>query len=546
MTHPFTPGELRETRLRQAEAERGMPEPPSLAQRLARLGLGTADQLLDELGPAAYQRLLADWRFWGRPTQFAPEDPDWVIWLLLCGRGWGKTRTGAEWVRERIESGEGRSIALIGPTLGEVWKQMVYGTADAPGLVRVFDFLPHSQRPEVRRNDREIHFHTGAVATIFTAEEPELRGPNLDTVWCDELAKWRYLVALWDNLEMTLRAPGASPPRIAITTTPRPLDLLRALLDDPDVRVTWGNTFANAGNLHGTFVRRMVRRYAGTRTGLQELFGTLLGDNPDALFHWQDIEDARTKGVPALRRIVVAVDPATTDGQGSDETGIVVVGVGFDDELYVLDDLTSVELNTSTAANVLEVLRRPRPRGEETDLKKHTPEQWGDAILRAYRHYKADAVVIETNKIGQLAAANIRAALQRERGRGVIPIVEVNATRGKAVRADPVATLYRHHRVHHVQMLAALEREITEWNPRLGRRSPNRLDALCWGIWHLANLGDDPDPLATCEGLVEANRVFLGGDRYPMPRDDDRPGLRRIVHVDFGRQVRELALAMAA
>lgn len=507
------PGELLDARLKEAAQERSRPEPLSLAERLALLPEEERAAVL-ALPAADCAKLLHDWRFWGRPSQFAPEDPHWVVWLLLCGRGWGKTRTGAEWVRERVESGEARSIGLIGPSLGDVWKTMVFGTLDAPGLVAVFG---PRRRVEVRRSDRQVVMHEEGcdvegtecgcpVATVYTAEEPELRGPNLDTVWCDELAKWRYLRTIWDNLEMALRAVGRKPPRICITTTPRPLDLLKELLDDPDVRVTWGATFANAANLASTFVSRMVRKYSKSRLGQQELFGALLGDNPDALFRATSIDAAREEACPDLVRVVVAVDPAVSTKKRSDLTGIAVLGIGADGDIYVLADLSGCAFDRE--AKGLKAWREEEPR-------KHSPEEWAELVLRAYWHFKADAVVAEVNRGGDLVAANVRAAVYRMRGpNAVVPVETVRATRGKMVRAEPVSTLYEQGRVHHVGQLPDLEAEMTEWNPGLSRESPNRLDAVVWGVFALAHLGDDPeeDPTPGYRGLAAANRRLRAGD----------------------------------
>jgi len=487
-------GELAERRLQRAATNMRAPEPLSLAQRLAMLPDGAGARVIDGLTPSESARLLCDWRMWARPTQLAPRDHTWLIWLLLSGRGWGKTRTGAEWVRERIERGEAKSIGLIGSSLSDVWKEMVYGTDDAPGIKGVFDYLPDRLRPVIRRTDREIRFHTGAVARIFTAEEPEVRGPNIDTWWCDELAKWRYLQSCWDNIEMTLRARGRTPPRICITTTPRPLKIIKELLDDPDVRVTFGSTFANASNLAPSFIRRMLRRYASSRQGLQELYGMLLDDNPDSLFRSRSFETSRINDpghCPELARIVVAVDPAVTAKDHSDETGIIVLGIDARGEIYVLADLSG----------------------------KYTPEEWGNVVVDAYFGHRADAVIGETNRGGDLVKANARAALFRKRGaRAVLPFDEVHATRGKVLRADPVSTMYQQGRIHHVGMFAQLEDEMCEWNPRVSPLSPNRLDALVWGVHALCpelsdNVGDMTKGFA---GIEEANAEFVGASWDPL------------------------------
>lgn len=533
-------GELREKRLHKAKAERGQPEPISLYERVVLLRataeapatphdvreriLGT----LDKIGVIQGAALEHAWKFRARPTQLAPSDPHWIIWLILSGRGWGKTRTGAEWVFGRIEDGTARSIGLIGPTLKDVWDTMVYGSADAPGLVRLYDHLPAHMQPDVKRNDRKIHFPGGASASIYTAEEAELRGPNMDTIWCDELAKWRYLRTLWDNIEMTLRVKGKTPPRICVTTTPRPLALIKELLDDPDVRLTVGSTFANSSNLARSYQKRLMKRYGNSRLGLQELFGGLLDDNPDALWQQGIIEAGRVDTPPTMARVVIAVDPAVSENKRSDLTGIVVVGLGADGDVYVLDDLTGVILDASKPGLVYERLEEPH---------KHTPNEWGDIVIRAYTHYKADAIVGERNKIGSLVASNVRAAMYRKAHRdgqnpdlasAALKIRTPLATRGKDIRAEPVVTLYEQGRVHHLGHLVALEQEQTEWNPKVTPVSPNRIDALVHGVTEVSGIAEEEghDHREGFRGLEEANAAIVptrwdallppddGGGRY--------------------------------
>lgn len=519
------PGQLRDRRLARAAAAKDRAEPLSPAQRDA---LFNCEPALCALRPSECHAVLDDWRYWARPTQLAPEGQKWVIWLILAGRGWGKTRTGAEWVKERIESGEGKSIGLIGPTLADVWDQMVFGTDDAPGLVKLFDHLPPKQRPWVNRNDKKIYFYNAdgsvrAVAKIFTAEEPEVRGPNIDTWWCDELAKWPKLETCWANIEMTLRAKGRTPPRVCVTTTPRPLGLIKDLLDDPAVRFTFGSTFANAANLASSFLARILKKYAGSRLGLQELFGILLGDNPDALWRMSAIEVHRwTDPIPpTLRRVVVAVDPAISATRRSDLTGIIVLGIGFDDHLYVLADLTGVELlQVEGAPRALDYFRPP-----PDEPHKQGPEEWGELVVKAAWHYQADAVVCERNRGGDLVAANVRASIRQLGGpHATIKIQEVLATRGKVTRAEPVATLYEQGRAHHVGHLAELEKEQTEWNPKLSPVSPNRIDALVWGAYAVVDdlTGDPPaDTTGALEGVIQANNRMAVGDGWRRTEDYD-------------------------
>lgn len=507
-------GELRAVRL--ADAQRAMGEQEPVARlHAAALELGV-ERVLEELNgdPLGCLRAWWDWRLWARPTQLQPADDQWSIWLILAGRGWGKTRTGVEWIRERVQSGDARAIGLIGPSLSDVWKTLVFGTPDAPGLARIF--APWERRVEVRRQDRQVVLHEpsccvdGAdhgcpVATVFTAEEPELRGPNIDTWLCDELAKWRYLETCWDNLEMTTRAEGRTPPRICITTTPRPLPILHRLLDDPDVRVTWGNTFANAANVAAKWIARMARRYAGSRLGQQELFGQILGDNPDSIFKQSLINATRVMDAPSLVRIVVAVDPAISTSKTSDLTGIAVLGIDARDHVYVLCDLTGCSFERDKPGLVWWSEKEPR---------KHTPGEWGELVCRAVEFWGATAVVVERNRGGDLATANVLNAWKdavrlKLVSSPAVRIQEVHATKGKAVRAEPVAALYEQGRMHHVGHHHDAESELCNWNPKMDApgKSPGRLDAIVWGAFALAGLGEEPPaPPPPVAGLIEANK----------------------------------------
>lgn len=513
-------GELRQLRL--LDAQRVQRETEALAPaHAAALQIGVEGVLaLTDEDPLAARRALWDWHLWARPTQLQPSDAHWSIWLILAGRGWGKTRTGVEWIRERVQSGDARSIGLIGPSLGEVWKQLVFGTPDAPGLARIFPRW--ERRVEVRRQDRQVVLHepscgaTGVecgcpVATVFTAEEPEVRGPNIDTWLCDELAKWRYLETCWDNIEMTTRAVGSTPPRICVTTTPRPLPILLRLLDDVDVRVTWGNTFANAANVASKWLARMARRYAGSRLGLQELFGQILGDNPDALFQQSLINATRVEHAPKLIRVVVAVDPAISTSKASDLTGITVLGIDARGHVYVLADLTGVgfERERDGAPFCGLVVRH-----HAKDPKKHTPGEWGELVCRAVEFFGADAVVVERNCGGDLVRANVLNAWQEALRLKLVTaptvrVQEVIATKGKQVRAEPVAALFEQGRMHLVGNHHDLESEVTNWNPKNDNpgKSPGRLDSMVWGTFALAGLGEEP-PAAppSFAGLVEANQ----------------------------------------
>jgi len=344
------------------------PRTASLAERVAAAGPG----LVAALPPAAAAALAKDWAFWARPQQLPPPG-GWRVWLLLAGRGFGKTRSGAEWVRARVELGLARRVALVAPTASDARAVMVEGES---GLIAC---APDNFRPRFEPSRRRLVWPNGAVATCFSAEEPErLRGPQHDAAWCDELAAWRYEAA-WDMLMLGLRL-GADP-RCVVTTTPRPTRLVRALLASDTVAVTRGATRENAANLAPGFLDAIAKRYEGTRLGRQELEAELLDDVPGALWRREAIERARVAAAPALQRVVVAIDPAASSGAGADETGIVVAGLGADGAAYVLEDASG----------------------------RMAPHEWAARALQCYRRHGADRVVAETNNGGDMVEATLRA-----------------------------------------------------------------------------------------------------------------------------------------
>ena len=273
---------------------------------------------------------LLDWSHWARPAQMPPEG-DWRIWLLLAGRGFGKTRCGAEYIRAQIECGAVMRVALVAPTAADARDVMVEGES---GLLRI---APPQCRPVFEPSKRRLTWPNGAIATMFSADEPErLRGPQFDAAWCDELAAWRYPEA-WDMLMMGLRLGDR--PRVVVTTTPKPARLLRDVMAQKDCVVTRGSTRDNSANLAPGFLAAVLRQYEGTRLGRQELDAEILDDMPGALWTRTAIKASRVASLPPLRRVVVAIDPAVSVGENSDETGIVVVGLGGDQQAYVLADV---------------------------------------------------------------------------------------------------------------------------------------------------------------------------------------------------------------
>jgi phage terminase large subunit-like protein len=463
-----------------------VPRELSLAERWARLPREVRAPMLARLRPRDRASLLYAWRWWARPSQIV--DGRARITLMLAGRGFGKSKAGAQWIRERVDSGTARAIGLVGATLQDIRNDVLGEGKDpsgyGPRAEGLLNLWPPDKRPKWEASKRRVTFWTGATAQIFSAEEPEMRGPNLDTIWGDELAKWRYLEALWPNLEMTLRRVGAQPPAALFTTTPKKIKLLRELLADPTVRVLRGKTSDNSANLDAAWLAAMDRKYGGTRLGRQELEGELLED-AGGMFSEVTIDRTRIEtGVwPKLARVVVAVDPAVSTSRDSDETGVLVLGLvdapdGEDDpRLVVLEDLSG----------------------------KHKPEEWAAIVVAAVDRWKPRTdggvlVVAETNRGGDLVQANLRAR------RASLGIALVRASRGKETRAEPVAALYARERVAHVGRFVELEQEMTEWDPAGGGPSPNRLDALVWGAFELADLEDalerDPDMAA---GLRELN-----------------------------------------
>ena len=397
------------------------------------------------------RELNRDWRYWGRENQQLPPDGDaWRSWLILGGRGAGKTRAGAEWVRARAldiwkETGpRSERIAIVAPTLGEARAVMIEGKS---GLLAIH---ADDERPHYEPSKRQLTWHNGTIAQIFSADEPEsLRGPQFDAAWCDELAKWKYADAVWDMLAFGLRL-GVNP-RVLITTTPRPIPLLKRLLADKTNMVSRSRTADNRAHLARSFWSDVVARYGGTKLGRQELDGELIDDDPDALFRRDLIEVARVRREPDLRRVVVAVDPPASHGRRANACGIVCAGLGHDGRIYVLEDCT---------------------------VETARPAQWAAAAIAAYRARQADRIVAEVNQGGAMVEAVLREVDD------TVAFRAVHARHAKRTRAEPVAALYEQGRVSHVGCFPALEDEMCTAIGG-GRHSPDRLDALVWAVTDL-------------------------------------------------------------
>lgn len=422
----------------------------SLAERLAALPAVERTKALAALSDAEAAALEYDWPFWARPEQLPPSG-DWLTWLILAGRGAGKTRTGAEWVRGEVDAKRVARIALVAETQKDLEEVMVFGDS---GILSVF---PPRERPKVVRRPIRIEFASGAIALGYNATEPDqLRGPQFDCAWCDEMAKWRYAQETWDMLQFGLRL--GKHPRQVVTTTPRPIKLLKALAADPTTVVTKGKTADNRVNLAPSFLRTVVGRYAGTRLGRQELDAEILDDMPNALWTRRGLDETRRKkaDVPELRRVVVAVDPAAKSNQAREDgaaTGIVVAAIGEDGRGYVLDDATV----------------------------RASPEGWARRAVACYDRFDADCIVGEANQGGDMVESTIRAV------RPSIPYRAVTATRGKWVRAEPISALYEQGRVSHVGTFAELEDEMVAFGPdgMADGASPDRVDALVWALTEL-------------------------------------------------------------
>ena len=445
-----------DARLRDAKKSRPRRrECPSLAESLAGLPEAARRRLIWELSEAEARGLLYDWQFWARSGQIAPHG-DWTTWLILAGRGYGKTRAGAEFLRLNVEGstpltappGGARRIALVAETAADARDVMVEG---ASGILACSPPGRVTYQPSKRR----LAWANGAIATLYNAVEPDqLRGPQHDLAWADELAKWRYAEETWDQLQFGLRV-GARPRQCA-TTTPRPIKLLRSLVTDPGTVVTRGTTYDNLANLAPAFVERIIAKYEGTRLGRQELEAQLLDDLPGALWQRRRIDQLRLSRAPELARIVVAIDPAAGGGAEADETGIVVTGLGQDGHGYLLEDLSL----------------------------RSGPERWGRVAVGAYHRWQADRVIGEVNNGGEMIEHVVRTCDP------AVSYKAVHASRGKVIRAEPIAALYEQGRVHHVGGFPQLEDQMCaftldpEFDPRKGPGA-DRADALVWGLSEL-------------------------------------------------------------
>lgn len=439
--------------------------------------------LMEWLGHAKY-----NWELNAEEKQRIPPGK-WTTWLLLAGRGFGKTRVGAETVRSMVRDHGYRSIGLIAPTAADARDTMI----DGKGGSSLLEITPPEENLQYFPTKRRLTWGNGAVGSSFSAEEPQrLRGPQHDLLWSDELAAWRYLQETWDMAMFGFRL--GQNPRHIITTTPRPVSIIRELAREAvpvedmkpgmteEVVMTRGSTMDNRRNLAPNFIEKLMKKYEGTRLGRQELYAEILDDNPNALFKQADIDQGRVEWVSGslvanhevtfryvlarggdgpnefkvvLREIVVAVDPAMTADIESDETGIVVMARDDRNHIYVLEDETGI----------------------------YSPNEWARLVIELYQKYRATSIVAEVNQGGDLVEHTIR-TVEKEMGVERVEYKKVRASKGKISRAEPVGALSEQGRIHHIGDLPKLEDALVDFAPGY-ERSPDRVDAYVWGAHHL-------------------------------------------------------------
>ncbi len=420
-------------------------------------------KFLEQLPLKELEALQHDWQIWARDDQLPPShliedhtkagEQAWNIWLLLGGRGAGKTRAGAEWVRamalgiKPITTEPAKRIALVGETLGDVRRTMIEGIS---GLLEIH---PPEERPLFEPSKRRITWPNGSIAEMYSAEDPEsLRGPQFMAAWCDEICKWPNATETWDMLQFALRLGEA--PRQVVTTTPRATALLKGIIANDKTVIQRSRTQDNSANLSASFLKTVEEKYGGTRLGRQELDGELIEDREDALWQRDQIEKLRIRKTPELERIVVAIDPPVTSGEKADLCGIVAAGINHEGQGFVLKDKS---------------------------VKRATPLKWAQIAVDLFHDMQADRIVAEVNQGGDLVETILRQIDE------TVPIRKVHASRGKYLRAEPVAALYEQGRISHVGCYEELEDQMCDFGPGglSNGKSPDRLDALVWAMTDL-------------------------------------------------------------
>jgi len=431
------------------------------ADTLRELPKSKVNELFEALGPRKVEELKHDWNFWARDNQLAPEGDDWNTWFINAGRGFGKTRSGVEWVREQVKVGVKR-IAAVASTNSDIELVMVKGESGFLSVCWKGDKTYAGKKmgfPEWSPTKRTLTWENGAQVQFFSAEEPErLRGPQFELAWCDETAAWNKDIDTWQMLQFCMRL--GKHPRIMVTTTPKPTKLIRQILKDPKTIITTGSTFDNSANLAKTYLTAVKEQYEGTRLGKQELYAEVLEEAQGALWTTAMLDEASVKldDVPDLSRIVVALDPAVTSNAESDMTGIVVAGIDVNGIAYVLGDYTD----------------------------RLSPQGWASKAIELYHLHQADRIVAEVNQGGDMVKTTIHGEDD------TVPYKAVRASRGKFARAEPISALYERGLVKHVAnpkdeaSLNELEIQMRTWEPLGSIGSPDRLDALVWAITDLS------------------------------------------------------------
>ena len=402
---------------------------------------------MSTIPPEEMERVLYDWDIWSRPDQRVPKG-DWFCWALISGRGAGKTRTGAETIKKWVGGPNDPPIriALVAESAPDARDVMIEGDS---GILSV---SPPWNRPIYQPSKRRLTWPNGSIAITFSGDKPDqLRGPQFHKAWVDEIAKFQYPEDVWDNLELGLRL--GQRPQAIVTTTPRPIKLIRDLVADPLTVMTRVSTYANIGNLAPTFIRRVVQKYEGTRLGRQELHAEILSDTPGALWTYDMIEANRVRVIPEMKRVVIGIDPAASSEDDSDETGLVVCGLGVDKKGYVLRDASGV----------------------------YTPDQWARLAISLYREWGASRIVAEKNMGGDMVEDVIRTRWPNA------PVTLVHASDRKEARAEPVAALYEQWKVKHLGSFAKMEDQmtLTTTDGYQGSGSPDRMDAMVWAMSNL-------------------------------------------------------------
>ena len=404
------------------------------------------ETIMSDLHRREAMELKYAWPLHARDSQLPPPG-DWDTWMILAGRGFGKTRTGAEWVRDQVESRAAHRMALVARTLDEAQSVMIEGES---GIVNI---SPPWDKPTYEPTKRKLTWPNGAHALVFSSHEPDqLRGPQFDAAWCDELASWEYPAQTWDNLTFALRLGRR--PRSVVTTTPKSIELVHNLPNRPGVQVTRGATYENQDNLPPAYFSQLIEQYDSTRIGRQEIYAELIDEDEDAIWKREWIEKARLSSHPPVARIVVAIDPAMSTKPNSSETGIVVVGADMRRKhAYVLAD----------------------------ESGRLTPNSWALRAAHLFDKFNATRIIAEDNAGGDMVKSTLKNAVER-----TLPYKGIKARRGKYIRAEPVAALYEQGRVHHVGRFPDLEDQMCTWTPDLGpSNSPDLADALVHAITEL-------------------------------------------------------------